>query len=186
MIRPVLEREVVKPRRICVVRNISDLRDRVMHSDGMQAYQLCQQAAGVFAYQLAERFYLETVDAIRAELLEICKHRGPCSVKFEAGYKLDENVWEYYEEEQDGKIVEGIKEAQKQAILREAETQETDKRKFAEFTRRALCTELSPAERQYLEDAARQSEMLFAGTPVIDAGFGIKLSKRTGDTPDGK
>ena len=186
MIRPVMEREVVKPRHIDVLRNISDLRDRVMHSDGVQAYQLCHEAAGMFAYKLAERFYLETVEAIRHELMEICKHRGPCSVKFEAGYKLDEQVWEYTEEEQDERIVKGIEEAQKQALLRKAETQETDKRKFAEFTRRALCTELSPAERQHLEDAARQFEVQFAGMPVIDAGFGIKLPKRTGDTPDGK
>ena len=184
--RPVIDREVVKPRRIGVVRNISDLRDSVMHSNGEQAFQLCQQAAGVFAYQLAERFYLETVDAIRCELLEICKHHGPCSVKFEAGYRIDERVWEYLEEEQDERIIQGIEEAKKQALLREAETQETDKRKFAEFTRRALCTELSPAERQHLEDAARQFEVQFAGMPVIDAGFGIKLPKRTGDSPDGK
>lgn len=186
MIRPVINRSIKGTHFIGAIKDVSDLRDRVMHSDGMQAYQLCQEAAGVFAYKLAERFYLETVDVIRGELLEICKHRGPCSVRFEAGYQLNEQVWEYYEEEQDGKIVEGIKEAQKQALLREAETQETDKRKFAEFTRRALCTELSPAERQHLEDAARQFEVQFAGMPVIDAGFGIKLQKRTGNPPDGK
>ena len=186
MIRPVTDREVVKPRHIDVIRNISDLRDRVMHSDGVQAYQLCYEAAGVFAYKLAERFYLETVEAIRHELMEICKHRGPCSVKFEAGYRLDEQVWEYTEEEQNERIVEGIKEAQKQALLRKAETQETDKRKFEEHYRRGLRVEFSLDERQYLEDAARQFEVQFAGIPVVDAGFGIKLPKRTGDTPDGK
>lgn len=186
MIRPVMDREVVKPRHIDVVRNISDLRDRVMHSDGVQAYQLCHEAAGVFAYKLAERFYTEAVEAIRFELLDICKHRGPCSVKFEVGYRMDEQVWEYTEEEQDERIVEGIKEAQEQAVLRKAETQETDRREFEEQYRRALCAELSPAERQHLEDAARQFEVQFAGTPVIDAGFGIKLPKRTSDTPDGK
>ena len=198
--RPVIDREVVKPRRIGVVRNISDLRDSVMHSNGEQAFQLCQRAAGVFAYQLAERFYLETVDAIRCELLEICKHHGPCSVKLEAGYRIDERVWEYLEEEQDERIIQGIEEAKKQderiiqgieeakkqALLREAETQETDKRKFAEYARRAMCAELSPTERQHLEDAARQFEVQFAGMPVIDAEFGIKLPKRTGNPPDGK
>ena len=186
MIRPVTDREVGKTRIIGVIKDISELRDRVMHSDGVQAYQLCYEAAGAFAYHLAERLFHETVDAIRAELMETCKHHGPCSVRFEAAYQLNERVWEYTEEEQDERIAKGIKEAQEQALLREAETQETDKRRFEEFARKALCTELSPAERQHLEDAARQFEIDFAGTPVIDAGFGIKLPKRTGDSPDGK
>ena len=186
MIRPVTDREVGKTRIIGVIKDISDLRDSVMHSDGVQAYQLCYEAAGAFAYQLAERLFHETVDAIRLELMETCKHHGPCSVRFEAAYQLNERVWEYTEEEQDERIAKGIKEAQEQAVLREAETQETDKRRFEEFARKSLCTELSPSERQYLEDAARQFEIDFAGTPVIDAGFGIKLPKRTSDTPDGK
>lgn len=187
MTRPVMDREVIKPHRIGVIRNISDLRDRVMfYSDGMQVYELCSKAAAEFACQLAECLYREIVDNIMAELMDACKHRGPCSVKFEVGYRLDERIWEYTEEEQDERITKGIEEAKKQALLREAETQEADERRLKEYARRALCTELSPAERQHLEDAARQFEAQFAGTPVIDAGFGIKLPKRTGDSPDGK
>lgn len=186
MIRPVINRNVGKMRFMGVVKDVSDLRDRVMHSDSVQAYQLCYEAAGAFAYRLAERLFHETVEVIRLELMETCKHHGPCDVRFEVGYQMNEQVWEYTKDEQDERITKGIKEAQEQALLREAETQETDKRRFEEFARKALCTELSPAERQHLEDAARQFEIDFAGTPVIDAGFGIKLPKRTGDSPDGK
>lgn len=108
-------------REVHSLKDISDLRDRILHSTGIEADQLASEAAGVFAGLLAEYLFRNIILDIKHDILMICrKYRSPV-LRFEVDYKLRTDAWQITEEEEDDRRAKEIEGRSGQAVQRKEE-----------------------------------------------------------------
>ena len=120
MFEKIIERET-KPREIHSLKDLSDLRDRILHSTGIEAEQLAYEAAGVFAGRLAEYLFKDIILDLKNEILSTCRHYRSSTMRFGIDYKLRTDAWQLTKEEEDDRRAKEIEGRTRQALQRKEE-----------------------------------------------------------------
>lgn len=120
MFEKIIEQET-KPREIHSLKDLTDLRDRILHSTGIEAEQLAYEAAGMFAGHLAEYLFKNIILDIKNDILHTCLHYRGSTMRFEVDYKLRTDAWQITEEEEDDRRAKEIEGRTRQALQRKEE-----------------------------------------------------------------
>lgn len=120
MFEKIVEQET-KPREIHSLKDLSDLRDRILHSTGIEAEQLAYEAAGVFAGRLAEYLFKDIILDIKNEILRTCRGYRSSTMRFGIDYKLRTDAWQLTKEDEDDRRAKEIEGRTGQAVQRKEE-----------------------------------------------------------------
>lgn len=120
MFEKIIERET-KPREIHSLKDLSDLRDRILHSTGVEAEKIAYEAAGVFAGRLAEYLFKSIILDIKNDILRTCRGYRSSTMRFEVDYKLRTDAWQITKEEEDDRRTKEIEGCTRQALQRKEE-----------------------------------------------------------------
>lgn len=109
MLKPVLDKKLNRTPLTCgVTKNLSDVRDRVLHSTYEEAFRLCQEVSGVMSQKLAESVFLTVQPQLWAEIMDLCRHHGSCSLKVGIAFDVEVQAYEYSQDEEDERRAKAI------------------------------------------------------------------------------
>lgn len=127
MLKPVLDRQLNRTPWTCgVTKDISDVRDRVLHSTYEEAYRLCHEVSGAMSGRLAESVFREVETQLWAEIMDLCRHHGGCSLKVEIAFNVGVQAYEYSQDEEDERRAKAIEEGARPSLQGIEEALEVD------------------------------------------------------------